>query len=63
MKLKCTFKPQRWGGRKSDYACPADPMGEVDWAMDMAEIGLVWLVCGEDAARWADTINNQRTEA
>jgi len=22
----------------------------------------IWLVCGTDAAQWADTINSQRTE-
>lgn len=38
MKLKCTFEPQRWEGRKSDYAYPAEPMGEVDWVMDIAEV-------------------------
>lgn len=37
-RLRCTFIPQRWGGRKNDYAYPADPEGEDTWLVPMLEV-------------------------
>jgi len=42
-------------GDHGDYEAADAPASDLGYEA-------IWLVCGEDAAQWADTINSQRTE-